>query len=318
MTKKERFTAALRREIPDRIPTFELEFQLESELFGDTFDYSLITPENLASCGAAEYDKILHRLAEHNAELFLEKLDYDCIPLCGPQNPRCEADQIEYIKIMRKLIGDSVCMWFHGDGTFSIPDGNRMYDFAYSLVDDYEGVLERASNAADSAIERNKRYADAGVDVFGLCSDYCYNSGPFVSPQTFSEIIYPYLSRIIAEIRSMGCYAIKHTDGDIMPVIDMLVDANPHALHSLDPMAGVDIKVVKERYGDRVALCGNVNCALLQTGTDEEVIDSAMYCLTYGKPNGGYIFCTSNVAFKGMPPERYKMILELWKKHRDY
>ena len=44
--------------------------------------------------------------------------------------------------------------------------------------------------------------------------------------------------------------------------------------------------------------------AALQTGTEEEVVASAEYCLTYGKPHGGYIFCTSNVPFKGMPPER--------------
>ena len=116
----------------------------------------------------------------------------------------------------------------------------------------------------------------------------------------------------------MGCYAIKHTDGNIMPIIDMLVETNPHALHSLDPMAGVDIKTVKERYGGRVALCGNVNCALMQTGTDDEVRESAQYALQYGKPGGGYIFCTSNVAFSGMPSERYTMILDIWRKNRDY
>jgi uroporphyrinogen decarboxylase len=83
-------------------------------------------------------------------------------------------------------------------------------------------------------------------------------------------------------------------------------------------MAGVDIKKVKELYGDRVALCGNVHCAALQTGTDEEVRASAEYCLTWAKPGGGYIFCTSNVPFKGMPPERYRMILDIWKQMRDY
>ncbi|MGN1250347.1 MAG: hypothetical protein ACI4XW_09725, partial [Candidatus Spyradocola sp.] len=39
---------------------------------------------------------------------------------------------------------------------------------------------------------------------------------------------------------------------------------------------------------------------------------------TYGKPGGGYIFCTSNVPFKGMPPERYRLILDVWKRMRDY
>ena len=80
----------------------------------------------------------------------------------------------------------------------------------------------------------------------------------------------------------------------------------------------VDIREVKRLVGDRVCLCGNVNCALMQTGSDQEVIESAEYCLTYGKPGGGYIFCTSNVPFKGLPPERYRMILDVWKRMRMY
>ena len=116
----------------------------------------------------------------------------------------------------------------------------------------------------------------------------------------------------------MGAYTIKHTDGNIMPIIDQLVDAGPHALHSLDPMAGVDIKEVKQKYGDRVALCGNVHCAHLQTGTEQQIRDSAEYCLKWGKPGGGYIFCTSNCVFRGMPLDNYKLIHRIWTENRDY
>ena len=35
----------------------------------------------------------------------------------------------------------------------------------------------------------------------------------------------------------MGFYVIKHTDGNIMPILDQLVERKPHALHSLDPQA---------------------------------------------------------------------------------
>ena len=83
-------------------------------------------------------------------------------------------------------------------------------------------------------------------------------------------------------------------------------------------MAGVDIREVKRLVGHKVALCGNVHCAAMQTGTDEEVIASAEYCLKYGGEGGGYIFATSNVPFRGMPPERYQLVLDIWKKHRKY
>lgn len=36
-------------------------------------------------------------------------------------------------------------------------------------------------------------------------------------------------------------------------------------------MAGVDIAEVKRLYGNKVALCGNVHCAAMQTGTPEQV-----------------------------------------------
>jgi hypothetical protein len=43
-------------------------------------------------------------------------------------------------------------------------------------------------------------------------------------------------------------------------------------------------------HGDAVCLMGNVNCGLIQTGTDEEVIESVRYALESGMPGGGYIF----------------------------
>ncbi len=39
MTPKERFICALNLGTPDRVPTFELEFQLAPELFGKESDY---------------------------------------------------------------------------------------------------------------------------------------------------------------------------------------------------------------------------------------------------------------------------------------
>ncbi len=83
-------------------------------------------------------------------------------------------------------------------------------------------------------------------------------------------------------------------------------------------MAGVDIKAVKEFCGDKVALCGNVHCAHMQTGTPEQIRESAEYCLTWGKPGGGYVFCTSNCVFRGMPLSSYDLIHEIWMENRYY
>jgi uroporphyrinogen decarboxylase len=100
-----------------------------------------------------------------------------------------------------------------------------------------------------------------------------------------------------------------------MPILDRLVESGAHALHSLDPQGGVDIAHVVDRVGDRIALCGNVNCGLLQSGTDEQCIESARYALEHGKRAPGYIFSTSNCIYTGMSLQRYDLILDVWRRH---
>ena len=309
MTPKERAAVALTCKIPDQIPTFELEFQLTNEYIGG--DY--LRQHDLDGLSKSETDKKLHENAEFMLELF-EKLEYSIIPIHHLNFENI----LETAKIIRKISGDKFMLTKHGDGTFGIPDGTHMYDFAYRIADDPDGMKRQAEEWANGTIEANKRAVDAGFDSFILCSDYCYNSGPFLSPAMFREYITPYLKKIIKSIRDSGAYAIKHTDGDIMPILDQLAECEPHGIHSLDPMARVDIKEVKRLIGDRICLIGNVNCALMQTGTDEEVIASAEYAIEHGKPGGGYIFATSNCPFRGLPLERYLLILDVWKKHRDY
>lgn len=314
MTPKERAVAALERRVPDFVPHFELEFQLAPEMFGRDLIPASLQGENLKKLSRKEKEKALRETAEFILSVYTQ-LEYSIIP--GPYGlPDLETAMLQ--RFLRDLMGNDRMIGYHGDGTFSIQDGNEMCEFAYAIADDPDSVKRQASKMADEAIERNKRRQEDGVDVLLLCSDYCYNSGPFISPAMFREYIQPYLARIIEAARKDGLYTIKHTDGNIMPIIDQLVECNPHALHSLDPMAGVDIREVKRLYGDQICLCGNVHCAALQTGTDEEVIASAEYAMTYGKPGGGYMFTTSNIPFKGMPPERYRMILDVWKRMRNY
>lgn len=309
MTPRERMATALNRGIPDRVPTFELEFQLSRELVGQ----DMLTEGDLKGLDEAEVQRRLRENAQLLVDIYT-RLEHDaiCIQYLSMEHT---AQTAHYI---HELVGDKFMLLAHGDGTLAIPDGDGMYELSYALFETPGEMHAKCRRMAQEAIAHNDYLLDHGLDGFILCSDYCFNQGPFMSPAMFSEFVTPYLREIIAAIRAKGGYAIKHTDGNIMPIIDQLVDCNPHALHSIDPMAGVDIRLVKEKYGDRVALCGNVHCAAMQTGTEQEVIDSAEYCLKYAKPGGGYVYCTSNIPFRGLPLKRYQLVLDVWRKHRDY
>lgn len=309
MTHKERAVLALTRQQPDYVPTFELEYQLAPQVFGREF----LMEEDLKGLSPKETEKAIAENAEFMVRVYSE-LGYSILPV----HYLSLEHQLETARIINRITNGEFLLTAHGDGTFAIPDGDGMLDFVYRIADEPEAVKAEAQKMADDVIERNKKLLDAGIESLILCSDYCFNAGPFLSPAMFEEFIQPYLYDICKSIRENGGYAIKHTDGNIMPILDMLVECQPHALHSLDPMAGVDIKKLKKRVGDQVALCGNVHCAYLQTGTDEQVLESCRYAMENGKPGGGYIFCTSNVPFRGMPVERYQMVLDFWRANRDY
>ena len=339
-TPARRAITALTLGKPDEIPTFELEFQLSEEFFGYSLSEPRLEGPDRDRYSVLEQEKMAVALADRYARVYGDKsalelgssvcsgdeekdsrpgLDYAIIPVYAPcwgdpNHPVTKAFRAR----LREHFGNTRLLACHGDGTFCIPDGNGMYNFAYRLADEPEAVLADAKRMAENAIRVNHAQHEGGIDVSLLCADYCYNSGPFLSPTMFDEFITPFLAMICKAGREDGLYMIKHTDGNIMPILNSLVEAGPHALHSIDPMAGVDIREVKRLVGHKVALCGNVHCAALQTGTDEEVIASAEYCLKYGGEGGGYIFATSNVPFRGMPPERYQLILDIWKKHRKY
>lgn len=304
MTPRERIIAAFELKQPDIVPTFELQFQLAGELLGRTH----VSQEQLDNATGTERE----RLFRENAELYAaeaERLDYSIIAInMGPSKLE---DLLATITEVRRLVGDRVMVAAMADGTMGIPNGANMMDVVIRLSEQADEVKAELDRAATGTIDMAKQMFDAGAEAFLMCSDYCFNDGPFLSPRMFREFVTPYLTRVIAAMREMGAYTVKHTDGDIMPILDQLVEANPHAIHSLDPMAGVDLKLVKSMIGDKVALCGNVNCAILQTrGVDEVVADSER-ALRDGMPGGGFVYCTSNTPFIGMPLENYLAMLDV-------
>ena len=318
MTPKERFTAALERKpIKGCVPHFELVFYLTMEAFGKLHPQH----RNFGQWDQMEaQERQLH--LEDIADTYImtaERYEHDAILIHQTGGINDIEDAFRLIDIIRDKTDGKYFLMMHGDATYSIPNGNQICDFIYRLADEPDKMKKEAEQNVSDALEKGAKFAEhGGLDGFALCSDYCFNDNPFLSPAHFAEFITPYLKNLITGYRDQGFHVIKHTDGNIMPILDQLVDCNPHALHSLDPQGEVDIAEVKRLVGDKVCLIGNVNCALMDSGTDEEVTESVKYALKHGMPGGGYIFSTSNCIYTGMKLSRYQLMLDVWKKFGVY
>ena len=242
-TPRQRFINALeRRPLTGRVPHFELVFLLTMEAFGKVHPWH----RNYAQWDQMEEkERRLHRT--EMADIYIataERFEHSAIFL-HPNPPRTD-EAIHLVELIREKTGDRYFLMVEGDATFSLPDGAHMQEFAYRLADEPEKVKAEAAEKVEQAVRLAEQHArHGGLDGFALCADYCYNSGPFLSPNMFAEFITPYLARLIQAYRDLGFYVIKHTDGNIMPILDRLLVGEPHALHSLDPQAGVDIAEIK-------------------------------------------------------------------------
>lgn len=317
LTPRERFIHALTLQppIPGRVPHFELVFYLTMEAFGKVHPTHRFYEQWTQM---EEKERQLHR--NDMADIFIataERFEHNAIFI--HVNPDSVEETLHMVDLIREKSGDRFFLMRHGDATFSVPDGTHMTDFAIRIAEERGKLKAEAEAMVDKAIQEAEIYQKhGGLDGFALCADYCFNTGPFLSPRMFSELITPYLARLTTAYQDMGFYVIKHTDGNIMPVIDQLVQTHPHALHSLDPQGGVDIADVKRRFGKQVCLIGNVNCGKLDTGTDEEVVASVRYALQNGMPGGGYVFATSNCIYTGMRLSRYELMLDVWRNEGNY
>ena len=318
MTHRERFIKTLKCEpIGGQVPTFELVFFLTMEAFGkvhpshryyNQWDQMSSTEQNLH--------------IRDMADIYIDTaVRYDHSAIFIHPNPGGFEWTQRLLEAIREKTGNEYYIMMHGDVTHSMPDGANLMDFCVDMLENPEKLNDQSQRWLDANLELARKLDDKGhlLDGFALCSDYCFNTNPFFRPDQFEEFIVPYLKQAIDEYRKLGYYSIKHTDGNIMPILKQIADCKPDAIHSLDPQGGVSIPEVRKIVGDDICLIGNVNCGLLQTGTDEEMRADVMRSLREGMATGrGYVFSTSNCAYTGLPLQRYETMIDLWKQYGNY
>ncbi len=299
MTGKQRFLQALRFEQPDRPPHFESMFELEQEAFGlkfpDRNDWATDRDRKIGTC-IEIYQRIV------------EQYQWDALAVYWPWGDPAG------VRAAQRAFGGKIAIGgMVGAGLWCIDCIDDWEQFATDLAERRDRIHAEAERRCQDACARIDRLVEAGADFIYLPHDVAFNGGTFCSPADFAEIVTPYLARLVERVKQRGALAFFHSDGNLMTVLDQILDCSPHALQSLDPMAGMDLAVVKQRTHGRMALMGNVQCNLMQDGPREAIRRSARYCLEHGSPGGGYIFSTSNTIFPGMPLPHYEYMLEVFR-----
>jgi uroporphyrinogen decarboxylase len=300
MTGRARFCSSVAFQPVDR-PSKTDMFCLVSELLGESFP----DEQEIERSAGIGRQRLVDKCAEMYAAI-AQTYDHDCVfvwhPLTGKAN-------LEVIAALRKLLGHERAIL--GPALNALWGMEQIKDhvqFAMLLHEDRDRLHRQAQQFQENALTRIRQLADVGADVAYLPNDVAFNEGPYFAPAVFDEIVLPHAAPLFAEIRRLGMIGVYHTDGNVTKLLDSIMASGAHALQSIDPMAGMDIRCVKKQTQGRLALLGNVQCNLLQEGPEEAIRRSACYCLTHASPGSGYVFMASNSIFAGMPLANYRIM----------
>jgi uroporphyrinogen decarboxylase len=300
MTSEERVMRVLRREEPDRVPHFEwlIDRKVREALSPgckDTNDFAV----------RIEVESPIKTMADF--ERFV------------PPDPLLPERYLGIEKMVDEYAGDKAVI-VHLNDVFSLPRYLMgMENLLMSIVTQPELIEALVDLSVDVNIKMAKELAVRGVKMVYTGDDYAYTKGPLMSPKHFRQLFYPGLVRVMRGFKDAGMLIIKHTDGNLWPIIDMIIDSGIDCLDPIDPIAGMDIAEVKAKYGARVSIKGNVDCAQTLTfGSQEEVIEETKDAMRKGMPGGGFILSSGNSIHSAVKPENYTAMLQTWEEYRDY
>lgn len=192
-----------------------------------------------------------------------------------------------------------------------------------NLLVDFLAEPSFAHDLLDMVLDTNTRLARnavrAGADIIVLADDYAGNDTTFFSPAVFETFIFPRLRKIVAAIHEEGAKVIKHSDGNLWPILDRIVDAGVDGINPLEPVAGMDIGEVKAKHGNRVCLVGNIDCSrILSEAAPEEVIEAVKECIRAGSPGGGHMISSSNCIHSAVQPANYAAMIRAVREYGAY
>jgi len=152
------------------------------------------------------------------------------------------------------------------------------------------------------------------IDAVYWWEDMADRHGPCVSPKLFKEFFLPHYKRVTAFLAKNKIDRIlMDSDGNINPILGLIVDSGINGLWPLEVNAGMDAVAIRKKYGEKLFLAGNLDKAELAKGGRAMMreVDSKVPVL---KEMGGYVPGADHLIPVEFTLERFKEYAEYIRK----
>lgn len=157
------------------------------------------------------------------------------------------------------------------------------------------------------------------VDVFFMGDDMGTQTSLWVSPEMYRRFFKANFARYNELAHRYGIRTMYHTCGNVTDLVGEFIEAGLDALQSLQPEAGMDLDMLKRRYGRDLCFQGGIDIQkVLPHGTPDDVRAHVADRAKIMAPGGGYIFGTAHNILPDVPSENIRALFEAYHEFGQY
>ena len=146
--------------------------------------------------------------------------------------------------------------------------------------------------------------------------DMAGSNGPFISPNAWRDMCFPYLKERVADIKQFAGQLSYHCCGLTIPLMEMFIEAGVDCYQSLQTTAGMDMQKLQAMFGGRISFWGGVPVELLIAGEPRDVRKAVRQAVQAGAGRGFILGPSHSIAY-GTKYENFMAMLDEYVKLRD-
>ena len=203
-----------------------------------------------------------------------------------------------------------------------------------TMISFFEGSLEAASYAYfdypgefmdvvkqqhECIVRRAEMAIDAGVDFVGVGG-----SGDITlqSPEMWRQTVLPTIKEVTRICKQAGVISQLHTCGKERYVVEACYnETDLDVINPLEPplMGDVNLGEVKEKFGDKLCLMGNLHTTeVMLEGSVEDVERASKDAIDAAGEDGGFILSTGDQCGRDTPDENIFKMIEVARTYGKY
>ena len=350
MNRRERFLAALRLEQPDRVPLFDFLFQqpLYETLIGhkpegyngaDAVKCALALDHDgvwLPFGGFSGYQpKYLKENVYQDEWGTTYQKEPSSWPIDAPIDyPIKRRDDLKgyvapdpmlpgrtaEIVAARDMDNDNIALLGGVQGPLTTAWLLMGYEnISFALYDDPDLLTEVFKISNEFFKEAARLSVEAGCVGIWVSEDLGDSSRGFFRLPHYRKYILPPFVELVEYVANLGVPVLLHACGCITDYLPDIAQTKVTSVHPLQRTAGMDLKWVKETYGKRFAIVGNIDSSrTLPYGTPDEVEAEVREAIEVAGKGGGYVLASDHSLHDGIPVENILRMFEAGKKYGRY